>query len=227
MKFKNSLLKLVFLISVALIQHNFSEAQDSCCHPPDSLKVVLLTATNFCVSWHTNDSTMCDSAIGAVLQYRPVGFRFWITANIIYYPGTHTYTYCDSAFPCTNYEWQVKTICGDSNNVHYTSFVTGPGFKTLCPTDFSSRSIKNNPLCFLIIPNPATNQVMIVTDESTVQKSLISITDATGIKYYQEQRVLENKRSNILIDISRLKPGLYFIKLESSKAVSVKSFIKT
>lgn len=206
---------------------NFATPCDtsSCC-TPDSLKLVSLTANSFCVSWKIKDSAACDSAIGAVLQFRPVGFRFWKTVTVYYSPGTTSYTYCDSVIPCTTYEWQVKTICYKNGVTSYSGYVSGPKFTTPCFRSSVLAGKAITPLQISITPNPATDQILIRTNKGEGLPVTFSITDAAGRTFIKQQRVLQQKTAAASIDISKLLPGLYFIKLEAGGEKAVGSFVK-
>ena len=104
----------------------------------------------------------------------------------------------------------------------------GSKFRFDCSHDIWKPGFSNNSInsIFEIVPNPATSQITILTKEPVVQKSTISIADAAGIIYYRKQMLAQGKVGSIPIDIIGLKPGLYFVRIEDSKGINVKSFVK-
>ncbi len=101
--------------------------------------------------------------------------------------------------------------------VEVTSFgcVDTSSCYTVIVTDVVENKINN---VFSIYPNPATNQIEVVSHNLDIKN--ISIIDVTG------KIILENKDSNQKINISNLSKGLYFIKIQSDKGESVQRFIK-
>lgn len=207
---------------------NFTTPCDtaSCCNTPDSLKVVSLSANQFCVSWKVKDSSACDSALGAELQFRPVGGKFWKTATITYTPGVTTYIYCDSILPCTSYEWRVRTICIKKGIISYSAYVYGPGFTSTCKASGKLQSFLQNQLEINVTPNPASGQVRVQLNKSTGSDILCTISDASGKIYVQQRKMQQQKTTDIVLDVSKLLPGIYFIKLVTKSESVVRSFIK-
>lgn len=71
---------------------------------------------------------------------------------------------------------------------------------------------------FLIFPNPVTDKLSIKSSERNFS---FSITDING------RMVMSNKRQVLdEVDVSDLKAGMYFIRVESSSGNTVKKFIK-
>jgi hypothetical protein len=71
-----------------------------------------------------------------------------------------------------------------------------------------------------VFPNPVTNEIYLVSD--FMNSALISIYNANGILIKQIERFEHNKS----IDISTLKEGIYFLKIESENIIYQSNFIK-
>jgi hypothetical protein len=205
---------------------------DTTCCTPDSLTVVSLNYPVFCVSWHVRTDSGCTTPYGFIVQWKKfIGTDLWKEKIVLYTSGT-TVNFCDSIDSCGRWLWRVRTICKiDSNNTTYSDWVYGPRFAPQpidCNHDFSRQgtSEKSSTSRFEIVPNPASNRITILTNETMDKKSVISITDAAGMSYYRKQGIAQGGGKNIPIDISALKPGLYFIRMETAKGVFIKSFVK-
>jgi hypothetical protein len=70
---------------------------------------------------------------------------------------------------------------------------------------------------FELYPNPVTNIVLVSTQEKINE---IQIFDVTG------KQVLVVKDSSTNIDVSQLKPSIYFVKISTDKGVLTKKLIK-
>jgi hypothetical protein len=199
---------------------------DTTCCTPDSLKLVSYNYPVFCVSWHVRNDSGCVNPYGFTIQWaKSPGIGPWKEKIVLYTSGT-IINFCDSVDSCVRWQWRVRTICTVGSNTTYSDWVYGSRFEMVCNHDFAKPRNNGTNSHFDIIPNPATSQILVLTDDTKDQKSIISITDAKGIIYYRKQGIADEKDKNIPIDISRLKPGLYFVRVENIKGVSVKSFIK-
>ena len=72
----------------------------------------------------------------------------------------------------------------------------------------------------LIYPNPATNQLSIINYQLSIEE--IEIYDVVGKKIFSQ---ISNLKSQISIDISHLKNGIYFIKAKTEKEIIFKRFV--
>lgn len=90
------------------------------------------------------------------------------------------------------------------------------------PVALGMKEVNNNPVSELVLaPNPASEYINLRLKNLNQQIRQISIYDATGkvINQYRDDRML--------IDISGLKPGIYIIKVDMEKGVSLTGrFIK-
>lgn len=76
---------------------------------------------------------------------------------------------------------------------------------------------------FEIYPNPASSRINIVfQSESTIKYSSVSIYDMNDQKLINFQLI----QPKMLIDISALSAGIYFVKIKGEKTVAIKKLIK-
>ncbi|MDD5571365.1 MAG: T9SS type A sorting domain-containing protein [Bacteroidales bacterium] len=95
------------------------------------------------------------------------------------------------------------------------------GFR--CAMDSSNgttNTFKNND-SFSIYPNPAKDKIIIKTQQTSTQ-SYLTILNVNGQKLIEKQI----KDTKTQLDISKLKSGIYFLKLMSNKTVEVRKIIK-
>src|SRR5690242_507704 len=110
MKLKN-LFSIGLLLIAICVYANHVEAQTGCCPSPDSLIVTSVTDTSFCVKWRIKDTIGCDTPKAGQLQYKPLSSLVWTKVTIIYNSGSVYASLCDSASPCTKYQWRVRNVC--------------------------------------------------------------------------------------------------------------------
>ncbi|MGB0391730.1 MAG: T9SS type A sorting domain-containing protein, partial [Salibacteraceae bacterium] len=73
-------------------------------------------------------------------------------------------------------------------------------------------------------PNPSSNKVTVALDDlNNAHDWHISMFDVTGKMVYQRLNIQENK---ILLDLSILIPGLYFVDIQTSFGSSKRKLIK-
>ncbi|WP_310991631.1 T9SS type A sorting domain-containing protein [Aequorivita marina] len=106
----------------------------------------------------------------------------------------------------------------DNDGIVHLQYETYAGFVS----HFSNQllSVNENSLSDLVIfPNPTQNKLMI---QSVIKNfDFVSIADINGRIIHSEKNMVSN-----LIDVSALKPGMYFITITSPEGNSTKKFIK-
>lgn len=194
-----------------------------CCKLPDSLKVISVTDTSFCVKWNRNDTSRCDTAKAWQLRYKKATSTAWKYFKDNYY-GANTHTFCDTVKPCTDWKWQVRNICIKNGDSTFTDWVTGPDFSTKCDT--AHKSFNPTPAAqhqLKITPNPAKDRIVI--SGVFAGKVSISISNMIGRKVY-ETTVIVQGNFNLAVDVSAYESGLHFITITNGKDIIKTSFIK-
>ena len=127
--------------------------------------------------------------------------------------------------------WEkIQTIDGagsSSQSKQYKAFdkypYSGVSFYRLKQTDFDGKFFyskvvsvvikKNNGKTAIIYPNPATHQITLEGQKSELSE--VRIYSITGIDQTHLTEVIKNDYTIILLDITKLKPGLYYIRTRS------------
>jgi len=156
------------------------------------------------------------------------------------YPGSgnpESYTWANLSFTAPSANSQTWTSSGNvnmpnlsSDNVYiaynYTSSGTGGGTSTVWRVDnilmkgYNVSSVSNIINEVSLYPNPANNSITI---ENVMQISNISIYNTLGQKVYEDNF----SKNKIIIDISNLNNGLYFLKTSDINGkTNVNRFIK-
>ena len=127
--------------------------------------------------------------------------------------GNHDQTsYTDSGFnPNTSHKWEVKVVCaggGESPSASVT--------KASCLVGVDE-NVENT---ITIYPNPTTGELRIENGELKIEN--VEIFDVLGKK--QNSRKAEQQ--NIVIDISDLSNGVYFLKISTEQGIVTKKIVK-
>jgi len=197
-----------------------------CCRLPDSLKVISVTDSSFCVQWHAKDTSACDTAKAFQIRYAPVGTSAWKYIKKGY-NGVNTYLFCDTATPCFQYKWQVRNICIHSGDSTFTNWVAGANFTTTCDTTHGSLRIQ--PLTqeqlhqLKVTPNPATG--LTVISGAFQGKWHIVVSSMTGKKMYETNTTVQGKL-RLSLNVSAFEKGVYFITISDGKNLLKTTLIK-
>jgi len=77
-----------------------------------------------------------------------------------------------------------------------------------------------------IVPNPTSGHINVLYYSSTDTELAVTITDASGRKFYTEKNQILKGENAKGIDVSNLTSGLYFLQTELDGKVSNKRFVK-
>ena len=77
-----------------------------------------------------------------------------------------------------------------------------------------------------IVPNPTSSHINVLYYSSTDTELAVTITDASGRKFYTEKNQILKGENAKGIDVSNLTSGLYFLQTELDGKVSNKRFVK-
>jgi len=120
--------------------------------------------------------------------------------------------------PPVDHAWQIElnNVTGDttllfSHNTNFTDI-----FNTTSISDLDADNFK-------FYPNPASDFIIIETGKSNPENMSISIYDITGKLNNVQKRSMNNK---VEINIQELKPGVYFIEMQTTNQRSMMKLIK-
>ncbi len=105
------------------------------CPKPSSLATSVLKDTSATVTWINAASTVSSN-----LRYRKIGASSWTTTNAVIAPST-----LHNLQECTDYEFQVESICSDTISGWTTSFVFKTDGCCIPPTVFLLDSMQFTP----------------------------------------------------------------------------------
>ena len=115
------------------------------------------------------------------------------------------------------------TICG--TNLYAGTMGNGVWKLSLSGILTSKEDIVPNNNSINIFPNPATNQITVHASCLRNEATTLSIMSLLG----QESSIsgiLKRKGEDAVIDISGLRPGMYFLQMKSLNGSIVKKFVK-
>jgi hypothetical protein len=75
-----------------------------------------------------------------------------------------------------------------------------------------------------IYPNPVKNILTVTLNEITAKAS-VSITNEQGSVLIKSENILNNK-SSLVMDVSQLTAGIYFLNLQTTKGYQTLKFLK-
>ncbi|MDD5570168.1 MAG: S41 family peptidase [Bacteroidales bacterium] len=87
-----------------------------------------------------------------------------------------------------------------------------------CVSSVSEKNQKNN---FKIFPNPANNKITIELPQ-TAKQSTITINNVNGQELFKRQTT----NNKLIVDVSKLPGGIYFVKVVNENGVSVGKFVR-
>jgi len=115
------------------------------------------------------------------------------------------------------YFWRVRAIQG----LDTTNWCSAWKFITQNETAIEEHSGNE----FKIYPNPATDQFQVLFDAGNNRNALLEVYNMIGSKVYQKAFVISPGQNNEIINISEIKAGMYFIKLQLDDQAYTKRLI--
>ena len=119
----------------------------------------------------------------------------------------------------------------DSCVYQYLTHIKHPVIKKLAPQDFeqvflsTTESVPDTPPNTSPYPNPANNEICIPLPNSEPGHQRCRITDANGL--ILADRIVDSEASVIKLDISEIKPGIYYYQLYTSdRTLLTEKFVK-
>jgi hypothetical protein len=184
---------------------------DPTCNTPTSLSAVpsMNSAT---LSW--------ESVQGAnlyVVQWRNVGSSTWTWFKTV--APTATSTVISNLICPQSYEWQIKTVCNQTNPLVESTWASGGTFSTTGCGRIASR--EDVTLNWTLYPNPSEDGKITLSINGLEQATDVHIFSVLGNEIYT------NQVSNGLheIDLSRYAKGVYFAKINVNGNQLVKKLV--
>ena len=203
-----------------------------CCRIPDSLKVKSVTDSSFCVQFNKDsirtDTSSCDTARSYELQWKLNADTLhpW-NDTIKRYNGKTTITFCDTASPCTKYQWRIRNLCIKGHDTTRSSWITGPRINTTCDTGHFVRNHHMDQSTLRnaqIIPNPAHDRIVISGNVTGIVQ--INISNFQGKEVMVKSVTVTNDKLNTVLNVGSLQNGIYFVTIVSKANSTKLTFMK-
>ncbi|MBP7184585.1 MAG: S8 family serine peptidase [Saprospiraceae bacterium] len=183
----------------------YIQGQSSGCGLVQNIDTIHISTTSITLKWADNlDASAYD------LRYRKVGTTDWTFLNL----GKVTAKTILNLEINTNYEFQLRSVCGSDISNYSSSF-----FASTYLVDAIQETNKS-VINFAIMQNPTTNQISIKSFSTLQKPSTIAIYDVFGNELLN--KVQENWYQNEVknIDVTNLSVGTYFVKINDGSTVS-------
>ncbi len=183
-----------------------STVMNNSCNAPTSLTTTAITGTSATTNWV---QPICY--YGYSIQRSIHNANVWTTFVIT--PNTH-YTFSGLALN-TTYDWQIRTNCNAAQtNVSAWSPITT--FTTLPARDGGEM---DNNYSFQVIPNPASNQTSVTFMSDNEENYSVKLIDLSGRIIHTEMSHATIGENQMMMDISQVSKGIYFVILQKGDAV--------
>lgn len=186
-------------------------ATECICETPanvDTLNVLQESAT---IIWDAS-----ENAIAYNVRYRQFGLIDWNN-----YETSDLFLKVDSLIFCTNYQYQVQTICPIGNS----SFSQMQIFKTLCTTGIHEIEEVSD---LTIYPNPVIDEFYVQFELSNQKEIAIQIINTAGqvITSSNFGSRIQGFNQLKINDLTDLPKGIYFVKINLGDQAILKKIIK-
>ncbi|MFN4257138.1 MAG: T9SS type A sorting domain-containing protein, partial [Saprospiraceae bacterium] len=187
-------------------------ARSISCPKPTSSYHEIVSSSSVVLYWQ---NFYC--ATGYTLQYRKTGTTAWTTVNINTNTSSRT---LNNLMAGTDYEWRVRTRCVGNSFSAYSSVWTfsTPANRPATQRDSHTQSGNRTAAEPQLFPNPAGEVVELRWQNPTATTVEITVNDLHGQTALQTTAPVVNGKLATRLDISRLAPGAYFVRLNAEGA---------
>lgn len=177
------------------------------CAAPNGLSTSAITETDATLSWVAT----APGATSYQLRYRSIGGGWTLVNNAVS-------PYSVSGLVCaTDYQWQVRTVCGSASVGNYSPWSVLNNFTTnACPSAFT----QNSPVTMDIFPNPASERFSINFDSEESIQAVVEMKDMFGKTVYSSARSLATGMNELTIPTASLFEGWYSVTLKTVRTTS-------
>jgi len=176
------------------------------CSSPTNLFADSITTSTAFIHW---DTIQC--AIGYTYHYRRLGSTTWLAFSV--YGSAVELISLQSN---NTYEWSAKTDC-DGYSSSYSPITS---FTTKHSTSTSSLNTSTSNFGFKVYPNPSSSKFTIQFNQYKIQQ--INIYNLLGKLVKTYKKII----SPMIVDLSELKSGVYFIDFISDEGKETQKIIK-
>ncbi len=186
------------------------------CPKPVNLSSISINNHSQKLQW-----TIQGTSIGYKVRVRKTGTTVW--SNIVVNSNIG-FKQIYGLTPNTSYEWQVRSVCQQTPLVQ-SNFTTLQTFTTplRLEDESSDANVTETQNELFIYPNPATNELFMITDETGVYE--MKIINMIGQIVISEKINLLQEQS-IIVNISKLPSGTYQAVVTGNNGNQIGRFVK-
>lgn len=177
---------------------------------------------------YLNTSGSATATVGPGMSFYDCAANTAYTIQLVYKSGATVYIIPSGSYGWTNYTW-TKTFKNCMNVLQPDPGPFEPAFgKTaatneMAITDPNDQNRTNKKGKYSLYPIPVTTTLSVLPVEDGKLVS-IRVYDFNGIA--QVSKVLDSKAGLQQLDVTALKPGIYFAQIETSEGVFVEKIVK-
>ncbi len=180
------------------------------CPPPENVDTINFMGTSTDITWEK-----VDSAIAYTIRYRKVGDEEWEEAA-----DTANQYSLSELEECSEYEVQVQAVCAADTSGYTESFV----FATQCETNIDELA---PDITVKVFPNPFVDYLTIDIDTGEALVGQMELIQLDGRRIWHQNlgSITGNQRFDVH-QAGNLIPGIYLLKLNTSRGTMVRKLIK-
>jgi len=173
------------------------------CPAPTGLTVGSVTNTTAQVSWSWVGGTSYR------VEYKAASAVNW---TVLAELNQGTSSFITGLTAGTNYQWQVRTNCGNSGSSIYmaSQFATTGALNT---GNISQQGMMMETSDWKVFPVPAKGYLNFSFSSATQGKADVLITDLSGRTVKKEPVQVINGANNMRIDLNGIRPGMYLLRM--------------
>jgi hypothetical protein len=173
------------------------------CPAPTGLTVGSVTNTTAQVSWSWVGGTSYR------VEYKAASAVNW---TVLAELNQGTSSFITGLTAGTNYQWRVRTNCGNSGSSIYTAsqFATTGALNT---GNISQQGMLMETSDWKVFPVPAKDYLNFSFNSATQGKAEVLITDLSGRTVKKEPVQVINGANNMRIDLNGIRPGMYLLRM--------------
>jgi len=115
-------------------------------------------------------------------------------------------------------------LISSDNSLNLTEFPANGTVYRLTPTSNTHTGAKElNAISFNLYPNPAKDNVTIALEQAGIARPKVILTDIQGKIIKSLEAVI--KASEVILPVSDVPPGLYFVKVETSSGIATRKLL--
>lgn len=194
--------------------NNGSNLKVTSCDAPTGITVSPINQTNATINW-----TAVPCAYTYTIQYRVQGTSKWTKKKDL----TGISKKLTSLLANTVYEYKMQTVC-TADNKSKSSFTDVQTFTTLLKLE--GQHSESESAVVQLYPNPAVDHTILSFDAGTSGNAEVTVFNTIGQQLYSFRRNCSAGMNEITLDLSSLRPGIYFVQLHCGDKSTLQKLVK-